>query len=96
MIEPDGPTYNVSIRANIVSRRLELLDARSLSPTGSLGLGTAYYGSIAAGRAVLYNNSPSPTRFIAVLDSQSPGAEVSHVILLLPAGYVVDGCDNTK
>lgn len=70
----DSNDYSITITADIVQPKLELLDESTLTPIDKLCLGEVYYGSMKHGAVKLYNNSPSPANYI-VLFKEQPGIE---------------------
>lgn len=70
--------FIVTVTGNIQARRLQLLDT-GLGTSGRelhcISFGHAYYGMVVSRKALLFNDSPVTTDYLAVLDGQAEGSE---------------------
>ena len=67
--------FTVTLHGNIQNRKLQLIDCHSHSAMEHIAFGHTYYGTVLGKKAILYNDSPVSTQFLAVLDSQAEGSE---------------------
>lgn len=66
----------MKIVGNVVKGGLELLSAKSEDRQKCVDFGSVYFGTDNTESAFLYNNSPEPVCFIAVLNQGTPGEEM--------------------
>ena len=67
--------FTVTLCGHIQSRKLELLECHTHSSLAHIAFGHTYYGTVLTRKAMLFNNSPVGTEFLAVLDNQAVGSE---------------------
>ncbi len=72
----------MTVAGHVQARRLQLLDPTGPSvptldpcPLDRVSFGPAYYGTVLSRKALLFNNSPVATDYLAVLDGQAEGSE---------------------
>ena len=64
------------IKGEVVQGDLLLLAGESHEPVDCIHFGAAYYGTDRTESAILFNNSPDPISFVAVLNDDAVGQEV--------------------
>ena len=64
------------IFGEVVEGSLELLAYETEEPLGCVTFGCTYYGTDKTESTILYNNSPEPICFVAVLDEDAIGQEL--------------------
>ena len=74
-VDNGAKQLEVGVVGSVVTAKLELMSQPNLAPVNVLHLGAIYYGSLIKKAITLYNNSPSTTNFITVMDTQRIGHE---------------------
>ena len=69
-------TSFLRIFGEVVEGSLELLAYQTEEPVRCVTFGCTYYGTDKTESAVLFNNSPEPVCFVAVLDEDAVGQEL--------------------
>lgn len=60
----------------VVEGGLQLLSHQEQDSINRIDFGSSYYGSDKTESAILFNNSPEPVCFVAILDEGAEGQEV--------------------
>ena len=67
--------HKVAITGSVSLAKLELMSQPNFTPINVLSLGPMYYDSSVKKTVTLYNNSPSSTQYVTVMDTTSVGHE---------------------
>lgn len=69
-------TLDFKVKANIMEKRLVLLDSSTGQPIERLDFGSCYYGCNLTNLAILYNFSPERAEYVILLEENGPGVEI--------------------
>ena len=58
----------ITLCGDLVTRQLQLLDSANSTVLNKISFSDTYYGTVVSRKALLYNNSPVATQYMAVLD----------------------------
>lgn len=69
-------TGEFKIKANLMERKVQLLDPETNQPMQRIDFGSCYYGCNLINLAMLYNSSPESVDYVILLEQNGLGAEV--------------------
>ncbi|XP_052518697.1 cilia- and flagella-associated protein 47 [Budorcas taxicolor] len=72
----DRPDVFLNIRAHVVEQIIELLNINNDKKLECISFGSVFFGTSKIERALLYNNSPEPVNWVAIMQDDSIGEEL--------------------
>ncbi|MXQ98946.1 hypothetical protein E5288_WYG015975 [Bos mutus] len=72
----DHPDVFLNIRAHVVEQIIELLNINNDKKLECISFGSVFFGTSKIERALLYNNSPEPINWVAIMQDDSVGEEL--------------------
>uniref|UniRef100_A0AAA9SCT4 Calponin-homology (CH) domain-containing protein n=1 Tax=Bos taurus TaxID=9913 RepID=A0AAA9SCT4_BOVIN len=72
----DRPDVFLNIRAHVVEQIIELLNINNDKKLECISFGSVFFGTSKIERALLYNNSPEPINWVAIMQDDSVGEEL--------------------
>nr|XP_023490286.1 cilia- and flagella-associated protein 47 isoform X1 [Equus caballus] len=72
----DRPNILLSVKAHVVEQIIELLNMSSDEKLECIHFGSVFFGASKIERALLYNNSPEPINWVAIIQDDSVGEEL--------------------
>ncbi len=69
-------TLDFKVKANIMEKKLVLLDSSTGQEIHKLDFGSCYYGCNLTNLAILYNYSPEKAEYVILLEENGPGVEI--------------------
>lgn len=72
----DRPDIFLNIRAHVVEQIIELLNINNDKKLECISFGSVFFGTSKIERALLYNNSPEPVNWVAIMQDDSIGEEL--------------------
>ncbi|XP_060993068.1 cilia- and flagella-associated protein 47-like [Dama dama] len=72
----DRPDIFLNIRACVVEQIIELLNINNDRKLECISFGSVFFGTSKIERALLYNNSPEPINWVAIMQDDSVGEEL--------------------
>lgn len=72
----DSPDVLLHIRVHVVEQIFELLQMKGNKKVECIRFGSAFFGTSKIEDALLYNNSPEPVSWVAVIQNDSVGEEL--------------------
>ncbi|KAF4027207.1 hypothetical protein G4228_019312 [Cervus hanglu yarkandensis] len=72
----DRPDIFLNIRARVVEQIIELLNINNDRKLECISFGSVFFGTSKIERALLYNNSPEPINWVAIMQDDSVGEEL--------------------
>ncbi|KAB0341518.1 hypothetical protein FD754_018444, partial [Muntiacus muntjak] len=72
----DRPDIFLNIRAHVVEQIIELLNINNDGKLECISFGSVFFGTSKIERALLYNNSPEPINWVAIMQDDSVGEEL--------------------
>ncbi|XP_038443086.1 cilia- and flagella-associated protein 47 isoform X1 [Canis lupus familiaris] len=70
------PDILLSVKAHVVEQIIELLNMSNDKKLECIHFGSVFFGTSKIERALLYNNSPEPINWVAIMQSDSVGEEL--------------------
>lgn len=72
----DRPDTFLNIKVRVVEQIIELLSMSGNKKVECIHFGSTFFGTSKLERAVLYNNSPAPINWVAVMQNDAVGEEL--------------------
>ncbi|XP_006066483.4 cilia- and flagella-associated protein 47 [Bubalus bubalis] len=72
----DRPDIFLNIRAHVIEQIIELLNINNDKKLECISFGSVFFGTSKIERALLYNNSPEPINWVAIMQDDSTGEEL--------------------
>ena len=72
----DRPEIFLTIKARVVEQIIELLDVNDNKTLKCIRFGSVFFGASKVEDAFLYNNSPEPINWVAIMQDDCVGEEV--------------------
>ena len=72
----DRPDLFLNIRAHVVEQIIELLNINNDRKLECISFGSVFFGTSKIEHALLYNNSPEPINWVAIMQDGSVGEEL--------------------
>lgn len=66
----------LSVKANVLSKSLELIDPETNSNIQNINFGSCYYGCNLTNLSIIFNNSPEPVNYVVILEEKGVGSEI--------------------
>lgn len=70
------PDMLLSVKAHVVEQIIELLNMTGDKKLECIHFGSVFFGTSKIERALLYNNSPEPINWVAIIQDDSVGEEL--------------------
>lgn len=76
MFQGSDKPHIINIKANIMTKGIEILNPETSEKVKNINFGSCYYGCNLTNLVILFNNSPEPCDYVIVLEQNGLGAEI--------------------